>query len=80
MAANAMKGFTALYFSFATLCTVGYGDILPVSGVARMLAILEAGVGVFYVAILISRLVALHSSESLIRSAEPAASKNEDSQ
>ena len=37
-----MKGFTALYFSFITLCTVGYGDIAPVSGSARMLATMEA--------------------------------------
>ena len=65
---NYMVGFTALYFSFATLCTVGYGDIMPVSGVARMLAILEAAGGVFYVAILMSRLVSLHSTESLRRS------------
>ncbi len=67
VAENYMVGFTALYFSFATLCTVGYGDIMPVSGLARMLAILEAAGGVFYVAILISRLVALHSTESLNR-------------
>lgn len=59
---HAMKGFTALYFSFITLCTVGYGDIVPVSGMARALAMMEAGVGVFYVATLISRLVAIYSS------------------
>lgn len=60
---HAMKGFTALYFSFVTLCTVGYGDIVPVSGMARALAMMEAGAGVFYVATLISRLVALYSSK-----------------
>jgi hypothetical protein len=57
-----MHGFTAMYFSFITLCTVGYGDIVPLAGVARMLAAMEGVVGTFYVAILISRLVAVYSS------------------
>jgi hypothetical protein len=57
-----MKGVNALYFSFATLCTVGYGDIVPVSSVARLLAVMEAVVGMFYTTMLIARLVALYSS------------------
>jgi Ion channel len=56
-----MKGFDACYFSFITLCTVGYGDITPVAKVARMLAALEAMVGLLYVAVLIARLVAIKS-------------------
>jgi hypothetical protein len=60
---HAMKGFTALYFSFVTLCTVGYGDIVPVLGMARALAMMEAAVGVFYIATIISRLVAVYSSK-----------------
>ena len=56
---------SAFYFSFITLCTVGYGDIIPVSNVARMLAAMEAITGTLYVAVLISRLVALYSSEQL---------------
>jgi hypothetical protein len=59
-----LKGENSIYFSFATLCTVGYGDIVPVSSVARMLAILEAVVGMFYMTMLIARLVALYSSET----------------
>jgi len=61
--AKAMDGATAFYFSFVTLSTVGYGDITPVSSVARMLAILEAIVGMFYMTVLVARLVALYSSE-----------------
>ena len=57
-----MDGFNAFYFSFITLCTVGYGDVTPVSKVARMLAVTEAITGLFYVAVLISRLVAVYSS------------------
>src|SRR5881296_957657 len=59
---HSMNGFNAFYFSFVTLSTVGYGDITPVSKVARMLAAMEAMTGLFYVAILIARLVSLYSA------------------
>jgi hypothetical protein len=58
---RSMAGFEALYFSFSTLTTVGYGDIIPVSNVARMLAMMEATTGVLYVAVLIARLVGHYS-------------------
>jgi hypothetical protein len=48
-----------LYFSFVTLTTVGYGDVLPVHPAARSLAMLEAVTGPLYLAILIARLVSL---------------------
>jgi hypothetical protein len=57
-----LDGFSAFYFSFITLCTVGYGDIAPVSKAARMLAVMEAITGLFYMAVLISRLVSIYSS------------------
>jgi hypothetical protein len=63
-AGHVMNGVNSMYFSFATLCTVGYGDIVPVSSVARMLAVLEAIVGLFYMTMLVARLVTLYSSES----------------
>jgi ion channel len=47
------------YFSFLTLTTVGYGDVLPVHPAARSLAMLEAVTGTLYIAILVSRLVSL---------------------
>jgi voltage-gated potassium channel len=46
-----------LYFSLASLTTVGYGDVIAVSRPARMIAALEAVTGVFYVAITVARLV-----------------------
>jgi hypothetical protein len=61
-APSTLDGFSAFYYSFMTLCTVGYGDITPVSRVARMLAVIETITGMFYMAVLISRLVSLHSS------------------
>jgi voltage-gated potassium channel len=60
--AHSMNGFTGFYFSFITLSTVGYGDITPVSQVARWLAAMEAMTGLLYVAVLIARLVSLYSS------------------
>ena len=65
-----MKGFTAHYFSFITLCTVGYGDIAPVSSAARMLAAMEAMTGTIYMAVLIARLVSMHSSPTMAAEAK----------
>jgi voltage-gated potassium channel Kch len=58
-----MTGFTAIYFSFITLTTVGYGDIVPVTTVARMLTSTEAMTGTLFLAVLISRLVSLYSTQ-----------------
>jgi hypothetical protein len=52
-----------LYFSLVTITTLGYGDIVPGSPAAGMLASLEAVVGQLYVAILVARIVALRVSE-----------------
>lgn len=49
-----------VYFSLVTITTLGYGDIVPASPVAQMLASMEALVGQMYIAILVARLVALH--------------------
>jgi voltage-gated potassium channel len=59
---RSMNGFTGFYFSFITLSTVGYGDITPVSKIARWLAAMEAITGLLYVAVLIARLVSLYST------------------
>ena len=48
-----------LYYSFVTLTTTGYGDIMPVHPLARALAVLEALTGQLYLAILLARLVSL---------------------
>jgi len=57
-----LLAFDALYFSFSTLTTLGYGDIVPVDRVARQLAILESTTGTLYVTVLIARLVSLYSA------------------
>jgi voltage-gated potassium channel len=66
----AMTPFDAFYFSFVTLNTLGYGDIVPVSRAARMLAVMEATTGMLYIATLIARLVAIHSSSRPNRPAQ----------
>jgi len=48
------------YFSFVTLTTVGFGDIVPRSNAARTFATLEAVMGQIYLAVLVARLVGLH--------------------
>lgn len=52
-----------IYYSFVTMATLGYGDIAPLSAPARMMAVLEAIAGQFYVAILIARLVSIRYSK-----------------
>jgi hypothetical protein len=46
-----------VYFSFATMCSLGAAGITPVSGEARCVCVIEAIIGVLYLAVLISRLV-----------------------
>ena len=53
-----------IYFSFVTLATLGYGDIVPVGGAARGLSVFEAVAGQLYVAVLIARLVGSYLAHS----------------
>ena len=53
-----------LYFSFVCITTMGYGDIVPVSDIARPLAVLEGVFGQLYLAVMIARLVGLHIASS----------------
>ena len=53
----------AIYFSFVTIATLGYGDVVPVSEPARGLAILEGVSGQMYLTVLVARLVSLYSQQ-----------------
>ena len=67
---------TILYFSFTTLTTLGYGDIVPVSDGARLLTSAEALIGQLYLAIFIGRLVGLEVGErTALRQAEATATR-----
>lgn len=49
-----------LYFSFTTLTTLGYGDIVPANPLLRIWAVAEAVCGVIYLAILVARFVSIY--------------------
>jgi hypothetical protein len=51
----------AIYFSFVTIATLGYGDIVPSSETSRGIAVLEAVGGQMYLAVLVARLVGLYA-------------------
>jgi hypothetical protein len=55
-----------IHFSIATLTSTGYGDITPVSPFARSMSQLEQLAGVFYIAVLISRLIGLYPSNNRV--------------
>lgn len=61
--AGSIERFTFLYFSLVTITTLGYGDIVPVTPFARMLACLEAMLGQIYLVVIIARLVGLQVSQ-----------------
>ena len=52
--------FDSSYFSFLTLTTIGYGDIVPISPLARSLTNIEGIVGIIYPTTIIARLVSLY--------------------
>lgn len=52
---------SAIYFSFVTLATLGYGDIVPRADVARGLAIVEGVGGQLFLAVMVARLVSLYA-------------------
>jgi hypothetical protein len=59
-------GDALLYFSLVTLTTLGYGDIVPASGLARPIAVLEGVFGTLYLAVMIARLVGLHIAAGFV--------------
>ncbi len=63
--------FDLLYFSFVTLTTLGYGDMLPLTRPVQTLAILEAATGVLYMGIVIAKLVGAYASQAVHGGAAP---------
>jgi hypothetical protein len=60
-AAGDFSRASALYFSFVTLATLGYGDIVPRTDVTRGLAIIEGVGGQLFLAVMVARLVSLYT-------------------
>jgi len=61
---RAELGSSMMYFSLVCITTMGYGDIVPLSNLARPLAVLEGVFGQLYLAVMIARLVGLHIASS----------------
>ena len=59
-----------LYYSFVTLTTLGYGDITPVTKLARSLCILEAVMGQLYLVVQVAWLVGVHVSQSMMKKSD----------
>ena len=55
--------FRLFYFSFTTLTTTGYGDIVPLTDKARSVAMIEQFIGVFFVAVVIARLAGFYPAQ-----------------
>ena len=55
----------SFYYSFVTLTTLGYGDIVPISPAARALAYLEALFGQVYIAVFVARFVGIEVAQTL---------------
>lgn len=53
------------YYSFITLATVGYGDVTPITPLARTLAWMEAVAGQFYLAVLVAGLVGFKVTQAM---------------
>jgi hypothetical protein len=60
-APDAFSPMSAFYFSFVTLATLGYGDIVPRLDIARGLAIVEGVGGQLFLAVMVARLVSLYA-------------------
>ena len=59
-----------IYYSFTTITTLGFGDIVPSIQTAQSFSIIESVTGIFYVAILISRLVGMYNKGFVERVSE----------
>jgi hypothetical protein len=60
--AGSLSPNSAIYFSFVTLATLGYGDIVPRTDIARGLAVVEGVGGQLFLAAMVARLVSLYAS------------------
>lgn len=66
-----------IYLSVATLTTLGFGDILPLTPAAAALVMVEALIGQLYLAVMIARLVGLHTAMMGLKKADQGRSKGD---
>jgi len=56
-----------IYYSYTTLTTLGYGDIISLTPEGRIVSVLEAIVGQLFIAFLVARLVAIYTAKAIIK-------------
>lgn len=67
-----------IYYSFTTLTTVGFGDVLPSSDLARSASVFEAVVGQMLLVVMMARLVGLHVAQVSNRHNQPVVFETSD--
>lgn len=60
LSTDTVNSFWAVYFSFTTLTTLGYGDVTPEVPLTQSYAVMQAAIGQIFLAVIIARLIALH--------------------
>ncbi len=67
LAATSGEGLSLkfIYFSFVTMTTLGYGDVVPQTPMAQTLACVEAIIGQLYVPVVVAYLLSLHTGRKL---------------
>jgi len=61
---EAVDFWVVLYSSGETFFTLGYGDVVPIAGLSRLLAVLEAGMGFAFLGVVIGYLPTIYSAFS----------------
>ena len=69
-AVNFLTTNEIIYYSYATLTTLGYGDITALTSEGRIISVLEAIVGQLFIAFLVARLVAIYTANALRRKSD----------
>jgi hypothetical protein len=67
---------TFLYFSMITLTSVGYGGIVPLNPFVRIVAALESMSGIFFIAVVVARLVSSYRPRATRQDGSPAEETN----
>ena len=67
---------TLIYFSMITLSGVGYGGIIPINPYVRLVAALENMIGIFYIAVIVARLVSSYRARATTETASPTSAES----
>ncbi|WP_461536592.1 potassium channel family protein [Spongorhabdus nitratireducens] len=69
--------YNYFYYSFVTLTTLGYGDIVARTPPAQSLAVMEAITGQIYLTVMVARLVGMHISQGISKQEQESAKRTD---